>query len=199
MTQPYLETPNTFGLAMLLQLVTLAIAMAGLYFLDVQVSILGALGFSGLLMGILGALLSYAAALWLTRSRTVVGETLRKHCRDLHSLFARYSMPQILLVSVAAGVCEELLFRAFLQPWLSQLTTPLLGLIGASTAFALLHYASFTYFAATLVVGLALGISYRLTESLLCVVTWHAVYDLLAITALVRYPQLFGVPAADKT
>lgn len=196
MSQPSLDTPNTFGLVMLLQLVTLAIALAGIYFFGVEISTLGGSGFAELGIGLAGALLSYAAALWLTRSKTTVGATLRKHCRDLHSLFARYSTLQIVLVSIAAGICEELLFRGFLQPWLSQLSTPLLGLLGASAAFALLHYASFTYFAATLAVGLALGVTYRVTESLLCVVTWHAVYDLLAITALARYPHLLGVPSA---
>ncbi|MFC6635444.1 CPBP family intramembrane glutamic endopeptidase [Microbulbifer taiwanensis] len=196
MSQPTVETPNTFGLVMLLQLATLAIALAGIYFLDVRVSVLGASGFSALLIGTLGALLSYATAIWLTRSKTAVGQTLRKHCRDLHPLFSRYTVLQIALVSLAAGVCEELLFRGFLQPWLSQVSTPLLGLLGASVAFALLHYASFTYFVATLAVGLILGATYQLTESLLCVVTWHAVYDLLAITALARYPHLLGVPSA---
>lgn len=196
MTQPGMEVPQTFGLLMLLQLVTLAVALAGIFFLGVEVSVLGSSGFAELGIGLFGAVLSYAAALCLTRSKTTFGATLRGHCRDLHSLFSGYTALQIVLVSFAAGICEELLFRGFLQPWLSQLSTPLLGLLGASAAFALLHYASFTYFAATLAVGLILGISYRLTESLLCVVTWHGVYDLLAITTLARYPRLLGVPTA---
>lgn len=198
MTQPNVKTSNIFGLVMLIQLVSLAVALVGLYFLNVEVSLIGHSAPLALAIGIVGALLSYAAALWLTRSATRVGETLRKHCGDLHPLFAGFTAPQIALAAVAAGVCEELLFRGLLQPWLSQLSTPLLGLLGASLAFGLLHYASFTYFAATLVVGLILGIAYRMTESLLCVITWHALYDLLAITALARYPRLLGVPTAHS-
>ncbi|WP_323843969.1 CPBP family intramembrane glutamic endopeptidase [Microbulbifer magnicolonia] len=198
MSQPGVETPGTFGLVMLLQLATLAMALAGIFFLDVRVSVLGASGFFALLIGALGALLSFAAALWLTRSGSGVGKTLRKHCRDLHPFFTRFSAPQIVLTAFAAGVCEELLFRGFLQPWLSLHSTPTLGIVGASIAFGLLHYASFTYFAATVLVGLILGITYRVTDSLLCVITWHALYDLLAITALARYPRLLGVSTMTK-
>ncbi|SHG07237.1 hypothetical protein SAMN04487965_3256 [Microbulbifer donghaiensis] len=196
MTQTNVKPQNVFGLVMVIQLVSLAVALAGLYFLRIEVSLLGHSPPLALAIGIFGALLSYAVAVGLTRSATPVGETLRRHCADLHPLFNRFSTAQIVLAAFAAGVCEELLFRGLLQPWLSQLSTPLLGLLGASLVFGLLHYASFTYFAATVVVGLALGITYRVTESLLCVMTWHALYDLLAITALARYPRLLGVPTA---
>ncbi|SDZ77600.1 CPBP family intramembrane glutamic endopeptidase [Microbulbifer marinus] len=196
MTHPNVERVNAFVLVMAIQLVSLAVALAGLYFLDVEVLLVGHSATLAIAIGAVGALLSYAAAVGLTRSPTAVGRTLRRHCAELHPFFARFSTPQIVLTAFAAGVCEELLFRGLLQPWLSELTTPLLGLLGASLLFGLLHYASFTYFATILLVGLILGICYRVTESLLCVITWHAVYDLLAITALARYPRVLGVPTA---
>ena len=190
MSQLNLEIPNTFGLLMAVQLLALVSALAGIYFLDVPVTLLGHSAFIALAIGVAGAILSYLTALWLTRSHTRIGETLRRHCEDLRQLLAPYSSVQIVLISLVAGICEELLFRGFLQTWLSRLSTPLLGLIGASVAFALLHYASFTYFIAALAAGFLLGLTYRITDSLLCVVIWHAVYDFLAITALARYPKM---------
>lgn len=193
MSSAGLETRDTWGLIVLVELVALAIALIGIFFSGLDLSLWSDSAATDIGTGVIGALLNFALAFWLIRSNTSAGEKLRCHCRDLYPLFNRYSGSQIVLVSLAAGICEELLFRGFLQPWLSQLSNPVVGLVGASLVFALLHYASFTYFVATLLVGLVLGICYRVTESLLSVMTWHAVYDLLVITVLTRSPHLFGL------
>lgn len=179
----------TFGVILLLELAAMAVALSGIYFTGLDLSLWSDSAVKDIGIGLIGALLNFAVVFWWIRSNTFAGETLRNHCRDLFPVFNRYGALQLVVISLAAGVCEELLFRGFLQQWL--------GLLVASLIFALLHYASFIYFAGTLLMGLALGICYQKTSSLLSVMTWHAVYDLLVVTLLVRFPHLVGVANPD--
>ncbi|WP_250464106.1 CPBP family intramembrane glutamic endopeptidase [Microbulbifer litoralis] len=199
MTGPAMKDPDTFGLAMGIQLVTLFIALACLYFVDVAVSWWGGGAFESLALGLLGAALSYAAILALTRSPTALGERLRVLCGALHPFFRHFSWPQIAATALAAGVCEELLFRGFLQPWLQGFTSPLTAVLVTSLAFGLLHYASFTYFAITTAIGVILGLAYWFSDSLVLVITWHATYDLFAIVALAKYPRSLGIPVSEES
>lgn len=199
MTEPEQNNTRIFTLALAAELLLLLLALAGVYFLDIPLSLLGSSGYSALVIGVLGALLSFVLILWLTHSDTSVGNTLKHHCVQIHALFRDFSWPQILVVAAAAGICEELFFRGLLQSWLVQLSTPLLGIALASLVFGLMHFVSMTYFVLTLVIGAVLGVTYWLNGSLLGVVVWHFLYDLIAIGVLVKFPHLLGVPLNAET
>jgi len=82
---------------------------------------------------------------------------------------------QIVVVSVAAGVGEELFFRGWLQP--------VFGLTAASVAFGLAHVAgsrmlAFGVWAAGM--GVVMGGLALATGGILAPVTAHACYDVLA-------------------
>ncbi|WP_158681711.1 CPBP family intramembrane glutamic endopeptidase [Microbulbifer pacificus] len=179
--------------ALAVQAVVLLIAWAGLYFAGIEVlwgihrvPVSGALG-------LVGALLSYWIGRAITCSHSVAGVTLRGHCEKLHRVFRHLTWWQIGALALAAGICEELLFRGFLQPWVTSVSTPILGLLVASVVFGLLHYASFIYFAITAVMGVILGAVYWWSESLIAVVVWHGVYDFMALAVLAKYPHLLGL------
>lgn len=183
-------------MALSIQAVVAAVAWAGLYFSRIDVS--WGIGSAPLYiaLGITGALVSYWIARAITVSNSDFGATLRDHCKKLHLAFRHLNWWQIAVLALAAGVCEELLFRGFLQPWIASLFTPsapIVGLVVASVVFGLLHYASFIYFLITAVMGLVLGLVYWLSESLLAVVVWHGVYDLIALGVLAKFPQRLGV------
>ncbi|MEC7377933.1 MAG: CPBP family intramembrane glutamic endopeptidase, partial [Pseudomonadota bacterium] len=55
-----------------------------------------------------------------------------------------YSPAVLVLLSVLAGVGEELLFRGAVQGWLVAHTGPVTALLAASVLFGLVHYVSFT-------------------------------------------------------
>ncbi|MEX2963242.1 lysostaphin resistance A-like protein [Microbulbifer sp. TYP-18] len=183
-----------FVLLMGSQLALLLLAAAGFYLTSLPLPETGSSVLRELAVGLVGGGLSYLAAMALTRSDTAVGATLRHHCRQLSRLFCGFSWPQIVCLALAAGICEELLFRGFLQGWLASLGGPVTGIALASLVFALLHAVSPIYFAVTLVMGLVLGLAYWLSGDLLGVMLWHSVYDLVAIGLLVKYPHWLGVP-----
>lgn len=57
----------------------------------------------------------------------------------------------------------------------------------------MVHYLSFTYFLLATGLGVVLGVAYALTDSLLLVMVWHGVYDMIALYCLRRFPEWFGV------
>jgi membrane protease YdiL (CAAX protease family) len=117
---------------------------------------------------------------------------LRKTVDDLVApLFATLSIFQLAMVSLLAGVGEEMLFRGLLQSALIEWTEGpggiWLGLAGASLAFGLCHYLSTTYFLVTTLIGVYLGALFVWTDNLLAPITAHALYDFVALIYLVRY------------
>ncbi|WP_299944131.1 CPBP family intramembrane glutamic endopeptidase [uncultured Microbulbifer sp.] len=188
-----MTTTGVFPLLLAIQAACLLTAVVGGYFSGVEMTLLGGALWGALCFALIGAPAGFAAVIWLTRSNTVVGRTLRRHCNQLMPVFAGLSLGQIAVIAVVTGVCEELLFRGFLQVWWSQLSSPLSGLLAASLVFALLHWASRVYFLLTFVFGLILGLAYQTSGSLLGVITWHAIYDFLALTTLVYHPRMLGV------
>jgi membrane protease YdiL (CAAX protease family) len=125
----------------------------------------------------------------LRRVREITDELLRP-------FLAPCKVPDMLLFSVLAGVCEELLFRGFMQPWLSGWLGPVGGLVLASVLFGAAHALTVTYAVVATLIGCYVGWLFLLTDNLLVVVVAHALYDFVAML-YVRYgpqPRRPGVP-----
>ena len=93
--------------------------------------------------------------------------------------FAHLTPPQIVVVSLAAGVGEELFFRGWLQA--------VVGWLPASLAFGLAHVAGarmLAFGAWATGMGAVLGGLALATGGLLAPVTAHACYDMLAFQYL---------------
>ena len=109
---------------------------------------------------------------------------------QLVPLFRPLSASQLLALSVAAGVGEELLFRGWLQASLTAWCGPplgtLVGLVTASLLFGLCHCLTPTYAGLAMAVSLYLGALFLLTGSLTAPIVTHAAYDFAALLYLVR-------------
>lgn len=105
---------------------------------------------------------------------------IRRLCWDmLRPLFAAVAPRDVVIIGVAAGVGEELLFRGALQPEA--------GLVAASVVFGLLHMGgrgTFAFGCWAMAMGAALGWLAVWTGGLLAPVVAHAVYDAAAIAYL---------------
>lgn len=99
----------------------------------------------------------------------------------LRSLFTGALPGAVLLVSLLAGVGEELLFRGVLQDGLMQLSPTWLAVAMASLLFGLAHAVSLAYFLIATLIGLYLGLLYLHADNLLAPMLTHALYDWLAI------------------
>jgi membrane protease YdiL (CAAX protease family) len=106
-------------------------------------------------------------------------------------MFAPLTIVQLAVISILAGIGEEMLFRGLLQAGLAEWTDARggvwLALGGASMAFGLCHYLSTTYFLVTTLIGMYLGALFLWTDNLLAPITSHAVYDFVALVYLLRH------------
>ncbi len=95
----------------------------------------------------------------------------------------RMSPAELITISIAAGVGEELLLRGWLMAWLigppenATFGLIVMGLITSSIAFGLMHPITPAYFGLATLIGLYFGILVLWTENLLVAITAHAVYD----------------------
>lgn len=116
--------------------------------------------------------------------RRVVDEfmvPLFRHCRPL----------ELLIISVLAGLGEEMLFRGVLQEaiagWVGGPAGPWTGVVGAAVLFGLLHPMTPSYAVLAAAIGLYLGWLQLAVGNLLVPITAHAAYDFFALAYLVKY------------
>jgi membrane protease YdiL (CAAX protease family) len=115
----------------------------------------------------------------LARIKQVADEVIRP-------LFAACRLPDLALISLLAGLGEEMLFRGVFQGALSRWLGPWPGIILASTLFGLLHLVTPSYALMAALMGMYLGCVWIATGNLLVAIVAHALYDFLALCYLVR-------------
>ncbi|QSP96514.1 CPBP family intramembrane metalloprotease [Marinobacter salinisoli] len=169
------------------------VGLLAILILDIPVQNDGLAGTASVFWGCLGALATYLFLILLTRVPGLFPDDLERQMRALRAFALGLGAPTLLALCILAGVGEELLFRAALQGWLAgELGLyPAVGL--ASVLFGLAHYVSFSYFLVATGLGLLLGSVYVVSGSLSLVMVWHAVYDMIALFCLLRFPHWFGL------
>ena len=107
---------------------------------------------------------------------------------------------ELILISVCAGVGEELLFRGWLMYWLAGGTSGMAGhpsdvelgiaLVGSSIAFGMVHPISKLYIFLAALMGLYFGALLLYTENLLVPIVAHAAYDAVQLLIASRKSKL---------
>lgn len=110
---------------------------------------------------------------WLKRAMSRILEKLRTPFGP--SILA-LSATDIVLLSLAAGIGEELFFRGLLQSFV--------GVWGAAIIFGLLHALTPAYFVMATAIGVWFGLLYEYSGNLLVPILSHATYDIFALYLL---------------
>jgi membrane protease YdiL (CAAX protease family) len=138
------------------------------------------------------ALLPMLLLLWIamhTHWRPIA--TLRRQVqRMVREMFAGVGWAGLAMVSLAAGVGEELLFRGALQPLAERWLGPLNALIIVSVVFGALHAASWLYFLLAAAVGVYFGWLAQSFDDLTAPILVHSLYDFAALMALQKHAPL---------
>lgn len=92
-------------------------------------------------------------------------------------LFRRAPAGTVFLVSLLAGVGEELLFRGVIQGGLEGVLGPWPALVLASLLFGVMHALTRAYFVIATLMGFYLGWIYMTTGNLLIPILIHFLYD----------------------
>lgn len=125
----------------------------------------------------------------LARFRTAVSELLVPMFRDC-------SPAHLAIVALAAGIGEETLFRGALQPLAGRVLPETAALLAASVLFGLVHAVNGLYVFFASLFGLYLGGLLLLSGSLLPPIIAHAVYDFVALVALLGGTRREHLPSA---
>lgn len=191
MTRRTQRRRSLLGLAFQAGIVVLGLILLWLF--DIPVATDGLTVPAYLAWGTAAGVLTYGALLLLSLTDLLSSDTLQKHLQDLHWFVRSQSWPVLIGLAVLAGVGEELLFRGVIQGWVSEYLGRVVGILAGGVIFGLAHALSRAYFTVAAALGMVFGVAYAITDSIQLVMVWHAVYDLVVIFILRRYPQLFGL------
>jgi hypothetical protein len=106
----------------------------------------------------------------------LIGPLRHKVITDIKDIFDSMSMVDLAIISLLAGIGEEMLFRGVLQARF--------GILIASIVFGLMHSVSAAYVIVTIIMGLYIGIIFKSGESLLIPMQLHFIYDFAALVYL---------------
>lgn len=124
---------------------------------------------------------------WLTRSSlTPLREMMVVVEGILVPYLANLTVTDFVLISLLAGVGEEGLFRGLLQGGLARVVPEGAALLLSAAVFGLLHMVTPAYAVLAGALGLYLGWLYASTDNIVVPMTVHALYDLAALTYLVK-------------
>ena len=136
-------------------------------------------------LGILASLPLLALFFWLLHSSLPalerLGEFLEAHVRPL---FETWALWQLAVISVLAGICEEVFFRSALQGTLARHIGTIPALAVASVIFGVFHLVTKTYALIATFIGAYLGVLWIVVGNLLAPIATHAVYDFVALAYL---------------
>jgi uncharacterized protein len=152
---------------------------------DGRAAAIGALGAVPLLALLL--LLIRTRWSWVREIATFIDESVGPIMKD-------WSLPQLGLISLLAGVGEELLFRGFLQARLTTWWGAVPALVLAAALFGVFHCVTRAYAVAAGVIGAYLGLIFIYSNHILAPIVTHALYDFLALVYFLRLR--FANPAA---
>jgi membrane protease YdiL (CAAX protease family) len=112
---------------------------------------------------------------------------VKKFCdTEVVPLLDQSSWSEIALISLSAGVGEEMLFRGVLQTSIGSSLGIGWGLVLASVLFGLFHPISPTYMIIATILSIYLGAVMIAQQNLLTVMVIHALYDFAALGYLLR-------------
>ena len=124
---------------------------------------------------------------WLLRSHAGFAASIRRFFEHVRRpVFGGWSLVQLAVISLLAGICEEALFRGALQSGLARFVGTVPALLIASVVFGLAHPISKEYIVSAGIIGVFLGGLFIVTENLLAPIIAHALYDFCALTWFLR-------------
>jgi membrane protease YdiL (CAAX protease family) len=112
-----------------------------------------------------------------------IGEFLEVHVRPV---FESWAIWQLAVISLLAGVCEEVFFRSVFQGGLARYIGTIPALVVASVVFGCFHLVTKMYAVIATLIGAYLGVLWLVAGNLLAPITTHAVYDFVALTYFLR-------------
>jgi membrane protease YdiL (CAAX protease family) len=139
------------------------------------------------LIGIVAAIPPFLFFLWTLNSRLPVFSRHRQLMESLlRPLFGNWSVWQLFVISLIAGISEEAFFREAIQGSLTDRANVILAVVLASALFGAFHLLTWTYAVIADLIAVYLGLLWMWTGDLLTPMITHAVYDFASLVYFLR-------------
>jgi uncharacterized protein len=139
------------------------------------------------LIGIVAAIPPFLFFLWTLKTSL---HALSQHKQLMESmlrpLLGNWSVLQLFVISLVAGISEEAFFRGAIQGSLADRVNVTLAVVLASALFGAAHLITWTYAIIAALIGAYLGLLWIWTGNLLTPMVTHAVYDFAALVYFLR-------------
>jgi uncharacterized protein len=138
-------------------------------------------------IGLAAVVPPFAAFIWTLNSKLPLFYNHRNSLDlFLRPFIAKWSILQLMVISVVAGVAEEAFFRGAVQGSLAVRVGMNIALIMASCLFGASHFLTWTYTIIATFIGAYLGLLWIWTDNLLAPMITHAAYDFAALVYFLR-------------
>jgi uncharacterized protein len=142
---------------------------------------------NAVMLGTVAAIPPFLFFLWTLNSKLQVCIRHKQLMESLlRPLLGNWSVVQLALISLCAGISEEAFFRGAIQGSLADRVGWGRALVLVSVLFGAAHLITWTYAIIAAFIGAYLGILWIWTGNLLTPMTTHAVYDFAALVYFLR-------------
>jgi uncharacterized protein len=143
--------------------------------------------FNAVLIGTIAAIPPFLFFLWTLNSQLKVCSRHRELMEFLlRPLLGNWSIVQLAVISICAGISEEAFFRGAIQGSLADRVGWGWALVLSSALFGAAHLITWTYAIVAGLIGVYLGLLWMWTGNLLTPMITHAVYDFAALVYFLR-------------
>lgn len=173
---------NILVIAVLMEGAVLALALALAWYFNINLLPVTQDAAGDIIIGTLGAVPPFALFIFTLSKKAekipLLGSLKEIVVKDIKGMFLNSGFMDLVLISLLAGIAEEILFRGVIQTRF--------GIVAASAVFGLVHCVSPAYIVVTVIMGFYIGAFYFFSGSLLIPIQIHFIYDLGALLYL-RY------------
>lgn len=139
------------------------------------------------LIGFAGTVPLAVFLFWVMKtSQPVIAQFRQSQIEYFAGIGFRFTPFRIVVMSVCAGVFEELLFRGVLQTSMAKVAPVAIAILLSNLIFGAVHWRTALYALIAGLVGVWIGVLFAFTGNLLTPMVTHGVYDLIALYVTAR-------------
>jgi len=153
----------------------------------------------GLAVGLSSTLPLISMFFWLLQSQWEPCQNIRRIMDVvIRPMFQEFTILQLLVISLVAGISEEILFRGVIQGGAQTSMGAPAAIVLSAVLFGACHALTPFYFVLATFMGVYMSVVWMATGQLLAPIITHAVYDFLVLVWYLHYSNQRKVSALRK-
>jgi len=150
----------------------------------------------GFTVGLTSTLPLISMFFWLLQSQWEPCQNIRRIMDAvIRPMFQEFNILQLLIISLVAGISEEILFRGVIQGGAQASMGVPAAIVLSAVLFGACHALTPFYFVLATFMGAYMSVVWMATEQLLAPILTHAVYDFLVLVWYLKASQSKKTPA----